>query len=854
MFIVLFSVWVSGCGSALKRGWTNFTTYYNTYYNANEYFEEGRKVVEDQKISLDPERPAPIHHSPVSVGSESFEQAVKKCVSVLQEHPESKWADDALLLMGKSHYYLTEFITAIKRFDELSASDANVSLMQQAAIWKGRALLDLKDYEGGIAYLDPLLQGYPREWDAQTRAELQVLLGEYYAMLEDWEEASEVLSKALSTLSDRRLRGRTYFLYGQMLERENRFGEARYAYEQVPSYFPGTEYTYWANIKQADVARKQGNLEAALAIYRRLERNDKYVDRRNQLTFKIAHILQEQDKPQEAETLYRDLLYAENKGTERSLQADTYYQMGRLYSDDYQDFTMATAYFDTSSSLLNQDNRGADLMGSYRQYADLKVSIERADSLLWLGALSPEKLDSVIEEVKYRKSQQLLEEQQESEENRLQNRQALQGEEEDDNNNSTLYGFLNHKNQSSLNQEKSEFQDLWGRRPLVDNWRRQEALSQASNIRDNNLPPEKEESEGSPQVTLEPDLESIPKTEEERMQLQKEQLHAEYQLGNIFHLNFNKPDSAKKYYRKVIQSKIHHDSGLRARAMYALHELFKADSETDSVQYWQKRIIEEFPNSEYASAVAPNGTQLAYTETDSSRLRKAYQRIQTSEALLRPRQLRSLALDNQTSGLAPDIHFKAIEEYVQKAKYYQQLTEILSTETMPTDSTEAEAKANIHFPLSLLLEKEPYRSIQWDSVRTVLTEHDSLFSGSAYQSQVAALQQELKISTESGEEEWPTCKEEGITVQVQPNMQRFMEGISWPENVDEASLSGEVVYEFLISPTGAIQSYSLVSPPTTLGIEDALEEAFDGALKFKLSPPDKDITMVRCEVSFPINL
>lgn len=852
LLIILLFVWVSGCGGTLKRGWTNFTTYYNTFYNANQYFEAGRKEARNQSIILDPVTPVRIHHRPAPAGSEAFEKAIIKCVMVLQEHPESKWADDALLLMGKSHYYLGDYIEAIKRLEQLNELGADNSLMQQAAIWKGRALLDHNNYEEGLAYLEPLIESYPREWDRVAKGELQTLVAEYHAMLGNWDEASAILTNALSNLTDRRLLGRTYFLHGQMLEREGRFGEALYAFKQVPSYFPGAEYTYWSNIKQADVARKRGNLEAALAIYQRLKRNDKYIDRRSQLTFKIAQILQDQDKVDEAEELYRALLYGEDPGSERSLQADIYYQMGKIYSDSYQNFTLATAYFDTSSSLRSQGGRMSDSTGVYRQYAKLKVSIAQADSLLWLGSLPPGKLDSVIAEIESEKRQQLLEEQQKRVDNSMRNEPVLQ-QEEGDSTQSALYGFLNHRNQNLLEQGKREFQILWGNRPLVDNWRRQQAINRSAINGNNNLPAETSEATRTGQVlSLDLGLDAIPRTDQERLELKKERLRTQYQLGNIFQLNLNKPDSARKYYYKVVSSEL--EDEVRPRAMYALYELFNARSESDSVQYWQNRIVDEFPGSEFARLVAAEGGPLTEIESDSTRLRDAYQRIQVSSDLSKGAQLRSLALNNRASGLAPDIHFKAIEAYIKKAQAYEQIAETLSVDAIEPDPS-AKRPSDSQFPVDLLFREGRYRSVHWDSVRTVLAEHDRLFAdSSSYQSQVASLQQELAISTEAVKQERSTCSEEGISIEVQPSMQQFMSTVNWPDDSTISSLSGEVVYEFVINKDGTIQSYSLVSPSTTLGIEEALEDAFEESLRIKLSPPGKQSIMLNCEIAFPIDL
>jgi tetratricopeptide (TPR) repeat protein len=848
LFIVFFSAVVAGCGGTLKRGWTNFTTYYNTFYNARQYFDEGERSIRNQEVELDPASPVRIHPAPTAAGDKSFEKAIAKCALVLERHAQSKWVDDALLLMGKSHYYRGDFSTAINRFEELNKLGTDSSLAEQATLWKGRALLDLRDYNRGIAYLEPLLQPYPENWSITTKGELQALIAEHQAMLGHWKEASDYLTKAIANIEDQQLLGRSHFLYAQMLEHQGKLGEAQYAYKQVPSYFPGTEYIYWFKIKQANIARKQGNLEAALEIYERLRKNDKYVDRRAGLRLDMAQTLQEQGQTAEAEQLYQELLYGGNRSDKRSLQADAYYQMGKIYGDVYRHYSMAAAYFDTSSSLRSSDNITADSARTYMRYANLRLSIERADSLLKLGSLAPEQLDSVIERMRSDERKRLLETQPESD-NRLRNQPVLS--QEDDSTRSTIYGFLNHRNQNARSQAKKEFRILWGNRPLVDNWRRQEAFSRSIGFTNDEVRSAKPNAiaEGYP-VALELGLEAIPRTEAERRKLQKERLYDQYQLANLLHLNMNRPDSAKIFYHNVIRSPL--DEEIRPKAMYALHELFQAEALSDSVRYWKEQLMDAYPESRYARLVAPKEEPLLAEEaTDSSRMLKKYQHIRSSGDWSKGARLRSLAKEHQASGLAPDIHYEAVEAYIQKAKGYQQITRMRYRDA--TDSIRL-SDEETHLLEWTFMPADAYSSTHWDNVRTVLAEHDSLFEDSSYQSKVAALQAEVGKESSDTSSALPTCSDKGISLSIQPDMQSFLGTVNWPDNLKENRLAGEIVYSFVVSEEGAVRSYNLESPSTSLGIEDALEQAFETSLTFGPLEISDNERMLRCRVIFPLTL
>ncbi|SHF73769.1 Tetratricopeptide repeat-containing protein [Fodinibius roseus] len=807
---LLSAVLLAGCGKTLKSGWNNFRAYYNTHYNAKEYFKEGEKAVRQQPRSLNPDSPVRVHPPPSPAGKESFEQAIVKSSRILRRHNTSVWLDDALLLMGKSYYYLQDYAAAIKRLEQVEDADPSPETYRQAMIWKGRAMLDLGVHSEGIAYLGEMLGQYPTEWPEDEKGELQILAGEHHAMLGNWEEASGFLSAALSNVSDRRLRGRAFFLYGQLLERQNRPGEAYYAYSQVPSHFVGFEYDYWSRLKQAEVSREQDNLGVALAIYRRMQQNDKYVDRRERLTFEMARTLEMQGETGEAEGLYRSLLYGDPPTDLRSLQADIHYRLGRIQSDHHQNYAMAAAYFDSSAALRGQaenpeDEEAAVLAEAFGRYTGLKQSIERADSLLRLGSLPRAALDSLLERVRANRREQLLRQRQEEEEgagqgDRLMNQPALtDAAGTDTTNRSGIYGFLNHRNPNLMERAKAEFRVLWGERPLTDNWRRREAIGAAGggaqpneedpagalagdNSADRDRDREKEmemdmdleenknNETGAPSPDREGDIginrEAIPRTEAERARLREERAADQYRLGNLLFLDLDQPDSARVYYHAIVREKANPD--LRPRAMYALYETYSTTGPSDSLRYWGDRIAREYPGSEFAQLVRGNreqGAGAAVTAGRGDRLQGLRDQLQAVESggdgapgSSKASRLRSLALEHRDSELAPHIHYRAIEAYIGDAKTLQWIADLQLERLLASPGDPAELPARqgvgIRRPVPVSgASGQPggsayaapyaggYRGAHWDSVRTVLAEHEEIFEGSPYRGDVRRLRE-----------------------------------------------------------------------------------------------------------------
>ena len=76
--------------------------YFNTFYNAQEYFNEAEKI----RLEKNGER------IPVSA-IEKYGKSIKKSKKIVSDFPESKYVNSAFLLMAKSQFYRQEYDLAL---------------------------------------------------------------------------------------------------------------------------------------------------------------------------------------------------------------------------------------------------------------------------------------------------------------------------------------------------------------------------------------------------------------------------------------------------------------------------------------------------------------------------------------------------------------------------------------------------------------------------------------------------------------------------------------------------------------------------------------------------------------------
>lgn len=203
--------------------------YYNTFYNAKKYFESAQ--------SYD----VPETGRPPARAIQDYDRVIERCTYILREHPDSKWADDALYLLGRSLYYQRRnMIQAKDRFQDMLRVFPDSKYIPSSKIYAAKVeyqlanrseaffilqdVLDNDDYreyhpqvlllrsEWNLAEGNPadaqrdlsiIVQDYPRS-DEYEEAFLK--LGMSYLKSEQYEDSKKLFEDLLASRVARRIR------------------------------------------------------------------------------------------------------------------------------------------------------------------------------------------------------------------------------------------------------------------------------------------------------------------------------------------------------------------------------------------------------------------------------------------------------------------------------------------------------------------------------------------------------------------------------------------------------------------------------------------------------------------------
>lgn len=153
--------------------------YFNAMYNAQRRFGDARRA----------ER-----RGETAAAARAYLEAIEKAAASYRSHPDGRWADDALLLIGRAHFALENHAAARAAFEALLATGPDGGMRADAHAWLGAAEAALDNRVAAAAHLDTAIAAQPSPEAAELahlwRARVRFAGGEDDAAWVDLERAA----------------------------------------------------------------------------------------------------------------------------------------------------------------------------------------------------------------------------------------------------------------------------------------------------------------------------------------------------------------------------------------------------------------------------------------------------------------------------------------------------------------------------------------------------------------------------------------------------------------------------------------------------------------------------------------
>jgi TolA-binding protein/outer membrane protein OmpA-like peptidoglycan-associated protein len=295
--------------------------YFNTFYNAKKYYAEGVKMKDAGQQTQ---------------AKAKLDKAIQKSALVLSRWPRSRWADDALFLVGLSYYQQGHYPNAVRHFDQLTLAFPGSGLAPEAELYRGLALLGAKDYGSARVVLDGVKSRRPRFADAAA-----FHLARSFIDREEPERAVESLAAFVGRYPRSKLRREATRLLAEQTYSLKRFDAAERWYSELARSTDAPRDRAGVNLKVAACRFETGRFDEAAAMAREvLGRYRELDDEANLLLGKALAGAGRYDGALGA--------WAQVRGS-NDIGAEAAFRTGKRY-EEQGSFDTARAYFDTAKS------------------------------------------------------------------------------------------------------------------------------------------------------------------------------------------------------------------------------------------------------------------------------------------------------------------------------------------------------------------------------------------------------------------------------------------------------------------------------------------------------------------------
>ena len=288
-FIFILSLlFISACssGNFIKKGFEDFTTYFNTYYNAKKIFVEAEIEIKQQQKEIFTDK---IYAPPGNI-TNKLVTVIEKCSKILQYHPQSSLVDNALFLIGKSYYYQREFPSAIRKFTELITNFPNSSFVSEARLYIARSYLNSKDFDRALRLLNEIYEEARQSKNRKLLSEalLEMILINFKN--ENYDGIIRYGEEFVKVAKDDELIAMVLIQMGKAYTELNNLDDAVKTVQKVNKYTSDNFYRFKSQLELAKVYRKLNNLNSSESILKKLSKESNFQDYNEFIELEFAYL------------------------------------------------------------------------------------------------------------------------------------------------------------------------------------------------------------------------------------------------------------------------------------------------------------------------------------------------------------------------------------------------------------------------------------------------------------------------------------------------------------------------------------------------------------------------------------
>ena len=367
IILISFSLAVYGCGV-----WANFTTYFNLYYDATDLFSQAESEISLQRTDIFAEEEPAIAPST----NTELVKVQEKCSQILQFHANSSYVDNSLFMIGKSFYYQGSYRKALRKFEELIATQPKSSLILQTRLWIGKSQMRLKEFDNSIKTLKDVRDAAINQGEREIAQDSYIEEIRYQIYIQDYSTAIELAKNFLNISKDDELNAVVAFEIGKLYNKINDYSDAVVYYKKVSDYSPTYDLKFNSLMEEGRALREMGENDKAQVIFNQLSREQKYVDALDQIDYERGITYLKTNNIDKAIDLF---MYVDTSFSKMPSAGKSAYQLGKIFLDKYRNFDSSAYYYNqvfSSTAPIEFVNLARTASDQLRKYEILYLEVK----------------------------------------------------------------------------------------------------------------------------------------------------------------------------------------------------------------------------------------------------------------------------------------------------------------------------------------------------------------------------------------------------------------------------------------------------------------------------------------------
>ncbi len=305
--------------------------YFNMFYNAKKKYREAKALPVQKDGSLSRQH--------ITI----YDDVIEKCQQLITTYPNSKWVDDAVLLIGKSYYEQREYDKAIQTLEALKADFPDSELNEEATEYLARSYIAKDRLDDAAILLKSFLEKYPK---SRYKAVTLYLLGTVSLKAGREDEAMTYLETLAREHATSRYKLRADLEMAEIFLEREEYEKSIHVYERLLNSKLRQEEKIRCLMKLSEAYIKLERYGDALSAIREIEQFVLPLEEKADVLLLKSESYVGLDSLNQAIGLYRMVgsSYPKTK-----FSAEGYYQLGIIYQEKLDSLETAKGFFERVS-------------------------------------------------------------------------------------------------------------------------------------------------------------------------------------------------------------------------------------------------------------------------------------------------------------------------------------------------------------------------------------------------------------------------------------------------------------------------------------------------------------------------